>query len=228
MDLTEVRQVSCLPSPVYLYLFTCIFLSFAFIILSTFAPPSQFYPNSFPSLSVSLPCIDSVEVRQVSCLLLPVYLYLFTFIFLLIAFIILTSFVPPSWFYPNFFTFNFCCCFLHCTASTEVWQILFGGGSFMENVILLLVIVRWNVNIKICLLFTFFLFFLFLLCCFWYCLCCVKNFYLAVDLWSSDLCREQVWTDFECAIHPEVTLCIWGDVKKQKLFHYLHLQLLHC
>ena len=125
-----MRQVSCLPSPVYLYLFTCIFLSFAFIILSTFAPPSQFYPNSFPSLSVSLPCIDSVEVRQVSCLLLPVYLYLFTFIFLLIAFIILTSFVPPSWFYPNFFTLTFCFFFTLYGFNGGVTNLVWGGPSW--------------------------------------------------------------------------------------------------
>ena len=38
-----------------------------------------------------------------------------------------------------------------------------------------------------------------------------------------DLCRELVWREFECVIHPEVTPCIWGDVKMQELFHYLHL-----
>ena len=36
----------------------------------------------------------------------------------------------------------------------------------------------------------------------------VGNCYLALDLQSRDLCREQVGMDFECAIHPEVTLCL--------------------
>ena len=38
-----------------------------------------------------------------------------------------------------------------------------------------------------------------------------------MNLLFSDFCFELVWKNFECVIHPEVSLCGWQDSKIQEL-----------
>ena len=50
---------------------------------------------------------------------------------------------------------------------------------------------------------------------FW--LCCVQKCEPTFYLSFGDLNFDLVWSNCDCVIHPEVTLCSWGDVKIQEL-----------
>ena len=64
--------------------------------------------------------------------------------------------------------------------------------------------------------------------CFWLgyvccCLSCVWKCNQAFNLWFIDLCCEPMWRNFECAMHPEVTLRVWRDAGNQEITNQVSL-----
>ena len=59
-----------------------------------------------------------------------------------------------------------------------------------------------------------------------YILCCVKNFESAFYFCFGDLLFDQVWSNCECVIHPEVTLCGWRDAKNPRTTNFVFAKII--